>query len=46
MENLESELEMSETSSDELFGLSYQSFSNIWDNPINNHWDEFLKESK
>jgi hypothetical protein len=46
MENLDSELEMSEISSDELFKLSYESFSEIWNNPVNDHWDEFLSESK
>jgi hypothetical protein len=46
MENSESELEMSETSSDELFKLSYESFSDIWNNPVNSHWDAFLRESK
>ena len=45
MENLESELEMSEISSDELFDLAIEPFSVIWNNPANDHWDEFLRES-
>ena len=45
MENLESELEMSEISSDELFNLAIESFSVIWNNPVNDHWDEFLRKS-
>lgn len=46
MENLESELEMSEILHDELFNLAIKSFSDIWNNPVNDHWDEFLSESK
>jgi hypothetical protein len=45
MKNLESELEMSEITSDELFYLSKKSFNDIWGGAENDHWDEFLKPS-
>jgi hypothetical protein len=44
MENLEDDLEIGEVTSDELYKLALTAFSDIWDNPVNDHWDEFLKE--
>jgi shikimate kinase len=46
MENLESELEMSEITSDELFNLSKESFKDIWGGAENDHWDDFFKKPK